>query len=67
MVTFGSPSAVRVWAERAGNTAIAVCIGGTSADEARRLGFERVHCPDAPGLESWADTVAALGLWPASD
>jgi len=63
VVTFGSPSAVRVWAERAGNEAVAVCIGGTSAAEARRVGFQRVHCPDEPGVEAWADTVAALGLW----
>ena len=63
VVTFASPSAVRVWAERAGTGAVAVCIGETSAAEARRVGFESVHAPDAPGVESWAETVAALGLW----
>jgi len=37
VVTFGSPSAVRVWAERVGTAAAAVCIGETSAKEARRV------------------------------
>ena len=63
VVTFASPSAVRVWADRVGTGATAVCIGETSADEARRLGFERVHCPEQPGVATWADAVASLGLW----
>ena len=58
VVTFASPSAVRVWAERAGNGAAALCIGETSAAEARRLGFADVRCPESPGVESWADTIA---------
>jgi uroporphyrinogen-III synthase len=62
VVTFGSPSAVRVWAERAGTGATAVCIGETSAAECRRVGFERVLAPESPGVEAWADTVAALDL-----
>ncbi|KAL1504403.1 hypothetical protein AB1Y20_010809 [Prymnesium parvum] len=60
VVTFASPSAVRVWAERVGTKAVAVCIGGTSADEARRLGFADVRCPSSPGVEAWAQEVAAL-------
>jgi uroporphyrinogen-III synthase len=54
VVTFASPSAVRVWAERVGTTAAAVCIGETSAAQARECGFERVFAPDKPGVESWA-------------
>ena len=53
-----SPSAVRIWAERAGTAAAAICIGETSAVEARGVGFERVIFPEKPGVESWADCVA---------
>jgi uroporphyrinogen-III synthase len=35
LATFASPSAVRVWAERVGTAATAVCIGETSAAEVR--------------------------------
>lgn len=54
VVTFASPSAVRIWAERVGTDAAAVCIGETSAAEARKVGFGRVVAPDSPGVESWA-------------
>ncbi len=63
VVSFGSPSAVRTWHERAGAAATAACIGETSAAEARSLGFARVVAPDSPGVEAWADTIAQLGLW----
>jgi len=65
VVTFASPTAVRVWADRAGTDAIAVCIGETSAEAARRAGFRKVLFPDSPSVESWADTVAKLGIWNA--
>ena len=58
VVTFASPSAVRVWAERAGTGAAALCIGETSAKAARSAGFGDVRCPESPGVEAWADTVA---------
>lgn len=58
-VTFGSPSAVRVWADRVGTAAAALCIGETSAAEARRMGFRCVRCPESPGLDGWADAVAS--------
>ena len=54
VVTFASPSSVRVWAERAGTAATAVCIGETSAAEARSVGFSRVVAPEKPGVDSWA-------------
>lgn len=60
VVTFASPSAVRVWVDRVGTAAVAVCIGETSAAEARRLGFSDVRFPSSPGLQSWANEVAAL-------
>jgi len=60
VVTFASPSAVRVWAARVGTDALAVCIGETSAAEARRLGFGNVRFPASPGVVSWADEVIKL-------
>ena len=54
LVTFGSPSAVRVWAERVGTSATAACIGETTAEEARKCGFGRVVAPERPGVEAWA-------------
>ena len=63
VVSFGSPSAVRVWAERVGTTAVAACIGKTSADAATEAGFGRVVYPESPGVEAWADTVVGLSLW----
>mmetsp|Transcript_16554 Transcript_16554/g.33452 ORF Transcript_16554/g.33452 Transcript_16554/m.33452 type:complete len:267 (-) Transcript_16554:62-862(-) len=63
VVSFGSPSAVRVWAERVGTSAVAACIGKTSADAATEAGFDRVVYPESPGVKAWADTVVELGLW----
>ena len=63
VVSFGSPSAVHVWAERVGTRAIAACIGKTSADAATQAGFDRVVYPASPGVEAWADTVVGLDLW----
>jgi|EP00900_Chrysochromulina_parva_P014800 uroporphyrinogen-III synthase len=67
VVTFASPSAVRAWVERVGTGATAVCIGETSAEECRRVGFapERVHCPEKPGVESWAQTIVDVVGVPA--
>ena len=63
-VAFGSPSAVRVWAERVGTAAAAACIGETTEAEARALGFGQVSVPTRPEgdratmLEAWADCCA---------
>ena len=65
VVTFASPSAVKVWAERVGTAATAVCIGETSAAACREAGFASVLHPAKPGVEAWAETVASLGLWTA--
>jgi uroporphyrinogen-III synthase len=63
VVSFGSPSAVNVWAERVGTSAVAACIGKTSADAAKAAGFGRVVYPESPGVEAWADSVVGLDLW----
>ena len=63
-VTFGSPSAVRVWTERVGTAAAAVCVGETTAAMARDCGFGRVLAPSRPlgdratMLEAWAACCA---------
>jgi len=58
IVTFGSPSAVHVWAQRAPvDSPIAVCIGGTSAKACRGAGFLRIEFPEKPGVDTWAEEV----------
>ena len=63
-VAFGSPSAVRTWAERVGVNATAVCIGETSASECRRLGWPeaRLFYPDKPGVDGWGEAVVRARL-----
>jgi uroporphyrinogen-III synthase len=58
--TFASPSALDTWAERAGTAAIAICIGETSGQRARELGFARVHYPEQPGLHNWAALIVEV-------
>jgi uroporphyrinogen-III synthase len=62
VVTFASPSTVRVWAERVGAEAAAVVIGPTSAKAARDAGFKRVFSPLAgsKGVEPWAELVLTV-------
>eukprot|EP00472_Partenskyella_glossopodia_P002160 CAMPEP_0197526758 /NCGR_PEP_ID=MMETSP1318-20131121/19247_1 /TAXON_ID=552666 /ORGANISM="Partenskyella glossopodia, Strain RCC365" /LENGTH=273 /DNA_ID=CAMNT_0043081079 /DNA_START=38 /DNA_END=859 /DNA_ORIENTATION=+ len=58
VVTFGSPSAAKVWAARAPvDTPIAVCIGGTSARACESLGFSNIEHPEKPGVATWAEVV----------
>lgn len=59
IVSFGSPSAVKTWAEKAGTDYTAVVIGPTSAKAATTAGFKRVVAPGggSKGLEAWADTI----------
>jgi len=58
IVTFGSPSAVRVWAKRASvDSPIAVCIGGTSARACKEAGFAHIVYPEKPGVDTWAEEV----------
>ena len=63
LVAFGSPSAVRVWAERVGVDAAAVCIGDETKAEALKCGFGQVTAPPSSRnrklqLESWAACCA---------
>uniref|UniRef100_A0A7S3Z567 Uroporphyrinogen-III synthase n=1 Tax=Lotharella globosa TaxID=91324 RepID=A0A7S3Z567_9EUKA len=58
VVTFGSPSAVKVWAKRAPvDSPIAVCIGGTSAKACKAAGFVNIRHPEKPGVATWAEEV----------
>ena len=57
---FASPSAAMAWADAFGTeSTLAACIGKTSYDACVRLGWraDDVFCPDAPGLDGFADAV----------
>eukprot|EP01041_Mallomonas_annulata_P009038 gene9038-18719_t len=59
IVTFASPSAVRVWSERVGTEATAVVIGPTSARAAEKAGFTKIISPEgSKGLDAWAMLIA---------
>jgi uroporphyrinogen-III synthase len=62
IVTFGSPSAVKTWAEKVGTDFTAVVIGPTSLKSAEKLGYKRVIAPanGSKGIEAWADAVATV-------
>lgn len=61
VATFGSPSAVRAWAQATEKRPIAACIGGTSRDAAEEAGFDQILCPEKPGIPGWAEvTVQAI-------
>jgi uroporphyrinogen-III synthase len=64
IVTFGSPSAVKTWAEKAGTKYTAVVIGPTSAKAATTQGYQRIVAPEggSKGLEAWADTIKKVAL-----
>jgi len=60
VVTFASPSALKVWASRVGMEFNVACIGETTATAARQAGWkeERIFYPrEAPGIEGWAAAV----------
>ncbi|CAI5469725.1 unnamed protein product [Closterium sp. Yama58-4] len=70
VVAVASPTAVRAWMEvvasRTQWDGAAACIGGTSAEAARKAGIRRVFAPDSPGIESWvASVMEALEAAPA--
>ena len=60
IVTFASPSAVAVWAERVGTAQPVACIGETSAEASDRAGFGTVAFPDAPGMGGWVEAVVFI-------
>lgn len=56
IVTFASPSAVRTWSSRCGNSFVAVTIGPTSAKAASS--FKQVISPNgSKGIEAWAELI----------
>lgn len=58
VATFGSPSAVRAWAAHSSSRPVAACIGDTTAEEAKAVGFRRIHAPAKPGVSEWAQVTA---------
>jgi uroporphyrinogen-III synthase len=56
VVTFASPSAVKVWKDRVGTSVVVVVIGSTSYHAARNAGFQQVFSPSgaSKGVEPWA-------------
>ena len=63
IVTFASPSAVKIWSEKVGTAFTAVVIGPSSAKAASTCGFERVVSPvGSKGERAWADTIKSTVL-----
>ena len=60
IVTFGSPSAVKTWAEKVGTDFTAVVIGPTSFKSAEKLGYQKVVAPEngSKGIEAWAQAIS---------
>lgn len=60
IVTFASPSAARVWADRVGSHFSAVCLGPTTYKETKLLGFTHVsYCLTSKGIEPWVDLITS--------
>lgn len=59
IVTFASPSTIKVWAERVGTYQAAVVIGPTSEKAAKTAGFNKIYAPSegSKGIEPWAQLV----------
>jgi len=58
IVTFASPSTIKIWTERVGNKAHAVVIGPISAVAAKKYGYENIYVPEgSKGLKAWADLI----------
>jgi uroporphyrinogen-III synthase len=59
IVTFGSPSTVKVWKDRIGSDHPAVVIGKTTYKSAIENGFKEVYYPEteSPSTEVWARLV----------
>lgn len=64
IVTVASPSAAKVWAERAGTNFIIVSIGSSTDAAVKKLGFRRSFCPTRgvsnSNLEAFADLIAKV-------
>ena len=63
IVTFASPSSVKIWSEKVGTAFTAVVIGPSSAKAANSAGFERVVSPEgSKGLGAWAEAIKGAVL-----
>lgn len=61
VATFGSPSAVRAWADASRQRPLAACIGHTSRTAAEAAGFANIYAPEQPGIAGWAEaTMSAI-------
>ncbi len=64
VVTFASPSALKVWVARLGTGYKVACIGETTATAAREQQWpeDQIYYPANPGIDGWAASVLeALG------
>ena len=57
VVAVACPSALEVWAERAGTNAWAACIGTTSGGRAKKMRFKGVVCAASPAVNDWAKAI----------
>ena len=69
IVTFASPSAVKIWSGKVGNQFTAVVIGPSSAKAATTCGFQKVISPEgSKGLGAWAETIkSAVSILESAD
>ena len=58
IVTFASPSAVKIWAEKVGTDFVAVVIGPSSAKAAISQNFKLTVSPEgSKGIGAWAEKI----------
>ena len=63
IVTFASPSAVKIWADKVGTDFIAVVIGPSSAKAAINLDFRKTVSPEgSKGIGAWADVIIQTAI-----
>lgn len=67
VVALGSPSAAEVWAQRCGVSAHAVCIGKTTYNRAKQLGFSSCFYNDSNDsekstIDNWISMIKLTAL-----
>lgn len=64
IVSFASPSTVRVWKDRVGTNQHVVAIGPTTKCAAVEVGFSHVYSPEvgSQGLLPWATKIKEVAL-----
>lgn len=63
LVTFFSPSAVNIWANRVGTNYTAIVIGPTTKEAAIKRGFQQVYSSDSIEIESLLDIIQKVSLY----